>query len=186
MGKPKPRTDECAGCNGWGRLAQPPYCSPCHQWRSKRYNPAAVCRRCGRNWRVNVDGFCRTCVLAIIDYDATWYYDPVVAAKRQVVTQLALIVPGITLKAAPFGTYRQRSDGRYHPPAWARAQRPTPVRDDPRICPPTAPGQLALFPPPYQMRREHAFDILDRPESELRMFGGCWRYCVPIRTGTPT
>ncbi len=167
MGKPKPRTDECAGCSGWGRLAQPPYCSPCHQWRSKRYNPAAACRRCGRNWRVNIDGFCRACVLAIIDHDATWYYDPVAAAERRAVTQLALVMPGITLTAAPFGAYRQRSDGRYHPPAWARAQRPEPVRDDPRICPPTVPGQLALFPAPYRMISEHAGSILDRPESEL-------------------
>ncbi|GAA2609209.1 hypothetical protein [Streptomyces lienomycini] len=167
MGKPKPRTDECVGCNGWGRLAQPPYCSPCHQWRSKRHNPAAVCRRCGRDWRVNIDGFCRACVLVIIDHDADWYYDPAAAVKLQVVTQLALIVPGVTLTAAPFGAYRQRSDGRYHPPAWARAQRPDPVRDDPRICPPTLSGQLALSPAPYRMRHDHAAAIVDRPEDEL-------------------
>ncbi|MGW7069438.1 hypothetical protein ACWGII_34185 [Streptomyces sp. NPDC054855] len=170
MGRSKPRTGECAGCNGWGRLAQPPFCSPCHQWRSKRHNPAAACRRCRRDWRVNVDGFCRICVLAIVHHDATWYYEPVAAAKRQVATQLALIVPGITLKAAPFGAYRQRSDGRYHPPAWARAQRPDPVHDDPRICPPAIPGQLSLFPAPYRMRHEHAAAILDRPEHELPDF----------------
>ncbi|MFE3387399.1 hypothetical protein [Streptomyces anulatus] len=173
MGKLKlrtARTDECGGCNGWGLLAQPPYCSPCHQWRSKRHNPAAACRRCGRDWRVNVDGFCRACVLAIIHHDAAWYYDPAAAAKHQVVTQLALILPGVALKAVPFGAYRQRSDGRYHPPAWARAQRPDPVHDDPRICPPTLSGQLALFPAPYRIRDNHAAAIVDRPEDELPGF----------------
>jgi hypothetical protein len=56
------------------------------------------------------------------------------------------ILPGLRLPhRMPFGSYRARSDGRFHPPPWAREQLPAEVLDDPRLCPPTMAGQTPLF-----------------------------------------
>lgn len=163
-----PSLGQCAGCLGWGMRAQPPFCSPCHQWRSKRHHPAAECRRCHRLWRVNVDGFCRACIVAITEYDAAWYYEPAQAARRPAWTQLAFCLPGsVKRHAYAIGTYRLQTDGRYHPFDWARAQRPSTVVDDRRICPPTQPGQFALFAAPYQLRDHHAALIRDRAQPDL-------------------
>lgn len=137
------RVGQCAGCEGWGELVQPPYCSPCHQIRSKRDRREGACRRCSRTWLVNQDGLCRPCVEAVVANDAAWYFDPP-SSPRPV--QLALIFHGLPKRTArPFGTYRARSDGRYHPPQWARDQLPQPTADDPRVLPPTSPGQLLLI-----------------------------------------
>jgi len=137
------RVGQCVGCEGWGALVQPPYCSPCHQIRSKPDRREGACRRCSRVWLVNQDGLCRTCVEAVVANDAAWYFDP---PRRPRPVQLALIFHGLPKRTArPFGTYRARSDGRYHPPLWARDQLPKQRADDPRVLPPTLPGQLLLF-----------------------------------------
>jgi hypothetical protein len=124
-------------------LAQPPYCSPCHQWRSKKYHQPGACRRCGRVWLVNADGLCRPCIGEIQESDAAWYFDPPPDLRP---VRLVFILPGLRLPPRlPFGSYRARSDGRFHPPSWARAQLPADVLDDPWFCPPVMAGQLPLF-----------------------------------------
>lgn len=143
MGKVRPRPGQCRGCLGWGLLAQPPFCGPCHQWRSKKRNRPGACRRCQRAWLVNVDGLCGPCVAAVKAFDAAWYFSP---AGRPRPVQLELVIPGLPLPPrTPFGTYRARSDGRFHPPPWARAQPAAGPRDDLRFCPPAVTGQLPLF-----------------------------------------
>jgi hypothetical protein len=143
VGKVRPRPGQCRGCLGWGVLAQPPFCGPCHQWRSKKRNWPGACRRCHRSWLVNVDGLCGPCVAAVKESDAAWYFSP---AARPRAVQLELIIPGLRLPPRmPFGTYRARSDGRFHPPPWARAQLAVGPRDDAQFCPPAVTGQLSLF-----------------------------------------
>jgi hypothetical protein len=143
VGKARPRTGQCQGCLGWGMLAQPPYCSPCHQWRSKKYHQPGACRRCSRAWLVNADGLCPPCITEIQQSDAAWYFSP---APEPRPVQLVFILPGLRLPhRTPFGSYRARSDGRFHPPPWARAQLPAKVLDDPRFCPPVMAAQLPLF-----------------------------------------
>lgn len=143
MGKARPRPGQCRGCLGWGMLAQPPYCSPCHQWRSKKYHQPGACRRCGRSWLVNADGLCPPCIAEVQQSDAAWYFSP---APEPRPVQLVFILAGLRLPhRMPFGSYRARSDGRFHPPQWARAQLPAEVLDDPRFCPPVMAGQLPLF-----------------------------------------
>lgn len=161
MGKPRRRTGQCHGCLGWGILAQPPYCGPCHQWRSKKRNVPGTCRRCHRSWLVNVDGLCGPCVAAVKESDAAWYFSPAPGPRP---VQLELIVPGLRLPPRmPFGSYRARSDGRFHPPSWARAQVAAGPSDDPRVCPPAAAGQLALFRPRRTLALEDEARIRDRP-----------------------
>jgi hypothetical protein len=143
VGKARPRAGQCQGCVGWGLLAQPPYCSPCHQWRSKKYHQPGACRRCRRAWLVNADGLCPPCITEIQQSDAAWYFNP---ASESRPVQLVFILPGLRLPhRMPFGSYRARSDGRFHPPPWARAQIPAEVLDDPQFCPPVLAGQLPLF-----------------------------------------
>jgi hypothetical protein len=143
VGKVRPRTGQCQGCLGWGLLAQPPYCSPCHQWRSKKYHQPGACRRCGRAWLVNADGLCPPCITEIQQSDAAWYFSPATEPRP---VQLVFILPGLRLPhRTPFGSYRARSDGRFHPPPWARAQIPAEVLDDPRFCPQVLAGQIPLF-----------------------------------------
>lgn len=171
MARPRirvPSLGQCAGCLGWGPRAQSPFCSPCHQWRSKRYHPAAGCRRCKRLWRVNKEGFCRACVVVITEYDVAWYYEPAQAARHPVWTQLAFCLPAsIRRPAAPTGTYRLHSDGRYQTPGWARAQRPAAIMDDGRICPPAVRGQMAMFPAPYRLLEHHAVLLRSRFQGDL-------------------
>ena len=98
--------------------------------------------------------------MAITEFDAAWYFTP---DDRGRCVQLELILPGLPRRpAVPIGSYRLRSDGRYHPPPWARRQRPEPVFDDPRVCPPAMPGQLMLWRASRSLAREHAARIRDR------------------------
>jgi hypothetical protein len=141
-------------------LAQPPYCSPCHQWRSKKYHQPGACRRSGRVWLVNADGLCRPCVGEIQESDAAWYFAPPTGLRA---VQLVFILPGMRVpNRMPFGSYRARSDGRFHPPPWARAQIPPDVLDDPRFCSPALAGQLPLFQARRMLMVAEARKIRDR------------------------
>ncbi|WP_154685883.1 hypothetical protein [Streptomyces himastatinicus] len=163
-----PSLGQCAGCLGWGLRVQSPFCSPCHQWRSKRNHPEGQCRRCKRLWRINDEGFCRACVVAVTEYDAAWYFEPAQAAEQPTWTQLAFCLPAsVRRPALPTGTYRLQTDGRYHAPGWARAQRPALVVDDKRICPQAVRGQVALFPAPYRLLERHAIAIRGRLQGDL-------------------
>ena len=109
---------------------------------------------------VTPEGLCRGCILAITEFDAAWYFTP---DDRGRDAQLELIIPGLQRRrATPIGSYRLRSDGRYHPPPWARRQRQEPVFDDQRVCPPVMPGQLVLWRASRTLTREHASRIRDR------------------------
>jgi integrase len=110
---------------------------------------------------VTPEGLCRGCILAITEFDAAWYFAPDDRGRR---VQLELIIPGLPRRPAmPIGSYRLRSDGRYHPPPWARRQRPETVFDDPSVCPPVMPGQLMLWRASRSIAWEHAARIRDRP-----------------------
>jgi len=160
VGKARPRTGQCRGCLGWGLLVQPPYCSPCHQWRSKKYHQPGACRRCGRAWLVNGDGLCPPCIAEIQQSDAAWCFNPSPEPRP---VQLVFILPGLRLPhRMPFGSYRARSDGRFHPPPWARAQLLAEVLDDPRFCPPVMDGQLPLFEARRTLTVADASKIRDR------------------------
>ncbi len=103
MGKARPRTGQCQGCLGWGMLAQPPYCSPCHQWRSKKYHQPGACQRCGRAWLVNADSLCPPCITEIQQSDAAWYFSPAPVPRP---VQLVFVLPGLRLPhRMPFGSY---------------------------------------------------------------------------------
>jgi hypothetical protein len=84
--------------------------------------------------------------MAVTESDADWYFASDDCGRC---VQLSLILPGLRLPraAVPIGSYRLRSDGRYHPPEWARRQRPAQMADDRRVCPPAMAGQLLLFRP---------------------------------------
>ncbi len=141
-------------------LAQPPYCSPCHQWRSKKYHQRGACRRCGRVGLVNADGLCPPCIGEIQESDAAWYFNPAPELRP---VQLVFILTGLRLPPRmPFGSYRARSDGRFHPPPWARAQLPAEVLDDPWFCPPVMAGQLPLFEARRMLTIAGARKIRDR------------------------
>jgi integrase len=160
VGKARPRTGQCQGCLGWGLLAQPLYCSPCHQWRSKKYHQPGPCRRCSRAWLVNADGLCPPCIIEIQQSDAAWYFSPAPTPRP---VQLVFIMPEVRLPhRMPFGSYRARSDGRFHPPPWARAQIPAQLLDDPRFCPPMITGQLPLFESRRTLVVADAHSIRDR------------------------
>ncbi|MVO90249.1 hypothetical protein GPA10_37240 [Streptomyces sp. p1417] len=62
--------------------------------------------------------------------------------------QLAFSLSGVRLPdALPIRRHDQPMAVQKIPP-WVRAVCPEPVKDDPRVCPPQMPGQLALFPTP--------------------------------------
>ncbi|MFC9626369.1 hypothetical protein ACFTXM_42620 [Streptomyces sp. NPDC056930] len=106
--------------------------------------------------------------MAITEYDAAWYYEPVQAARQPVWTQLSFCLPAsIRRPAAPTGTYRLQTDGRYHAPGWARAQLPAAALDDGRICPSAIRGQIAMFPAPYRLLEHHAVLLRDRLQDDL-------------------
>jgi integrase len=113
---------------------------------------------------VNAENLCRACVLAVRFDDWRWCLAP--SGGRD--TQLALILPELRLVTRPAQTPNRASSPVWAAPLLAAARAANRV-DDPRICPPAMPGQLALFPP---LRRrltfEHAQRIRDRhlPDEE--------------------
>lgn len=116
-------------------------------------------------WFVNPEDLCRPCVEEIVAADADWYFSPP-STPRPV--QLTLIFHGLPKRqATPFGPYRKHSDGRYQLPTWAKAQRPAPIADDPRVLPPAVPGQIALFECRGRISIDFASRIRDRPSLGL-------------------
>ncbi|MFJ4689206.1 tyrosine recombinase XerC [Streptomyces sp. NPDC088789] len=112
-------------------------------------------------------GLCAACLLAVRlgeDDDWAWgeLHDEALAPGRP--RQLTVDIEGIVLpEARPVRMPQAKSGRRAAIPAWLRARRPEPVRDDPRICPVQVPGQLGLFPTPArQFARTHAARIADR------------------------
>ncbi|MCP3013003.1 hypothetical protein NGM33_06630 [Nocardiopsis dassonvillei] len=110
---------------------------------------------------MNIDRLCRPCALEIMQFDADWYFNPSPTPRP---VQLTLVIPRLKLpRVRPFGTARPRSDGNLHPPPWARAQRAVPPpEDDLRICPPTIPGQMALFEAQRELTEDHVKRISPR------------------------
>jgi hypothetical protein len=85
---------------------------------------------------------CRPCIGEIQESDAAWYFDPPPQLRP---VRLMFILPGLRLPPRlPFGSYRARSDGRFHPPPWARAQLPADVLNDPWFCPPVMAGPVTV------------------------------------------
>jgi integrase len=159
-------------------------CPPCgrqRHWVKKGKNGRhwGTCRRCGYRQPVGRDGTCRPCLLAVrAGQDEEWMWSEVTRGylppgrPRQLTFSLAGIAPpdALPLRRHDRPMVRQKI------PPWVRELCPTPVRDDPRVCPPQIPGQLALFPTPrraftkYDPARIHDRDIpdLDLVVTELR------------------
>ena len=98
--------------------------------------------------------------------------------------QLVFILPGLWLPPrVPFGSYRARSDGRFHPPPWARAQIPAEVLDDPRFCAPVMDGQLPLFEARRTLTVADASKIRDRSSTARRPGMSTTRWTAARRSG---
>jgi hypothetical protein len=159
-GQHEPR--QCAGCLGWGVLGRHRRCPGCEPWA--KLHTTGVCARCRHPEFLSHDGLCRACLRAIrLEIDTDWLTAPVTAPLRA--RQLSLIVTGLNdthaqplAKAAP-----RAADGRVRK-ALLEHQRAlqTPPRDDPRLCPPVLPGQLALIPVRRRLTLELARRVADR------------------------
>lgn len=156
------RAKTCPVCLGWG-LLRDRLCSGCATWarHCKDHEP---CRRCRHVSLVNSDGLCRLCQRAVRAEDFGWLAAPAQWGRP---TQLALILPGAPVTAAQPLTKRPGRPPKtrqLRPPVWVRRHRAATGRrqDDPRICPPVAPGQLALFPVRRNLTKDHARRIKDR------------------------
>ncbi|MCX5345807.1 site-specific integrase [Streptomyces atratus] len=158
-----------------------PECSRLRSWASRGTygRRQGHCRRCGYPQPVARDGTCRACLLAVrFGQDEQWMWAEV---RREYLPsgrprQLAFSLGWLKLPdARPIRNHDQPMVVQKIPP-WVRALSPRPVRDDPRVCPPQMPGQLALFPTPrrtfakYDGGRIHDRDIPDLPlvVAELR------------------
>ncbi|MGH3790734.1 MAG: hypothetical protein ACRDQ9_08010 [Pseudonocardiaceae bacterium] len=161
--KRPPRARTCPVCLGWG-LLRDRLCSGCAAWARHRKDHQP-CRRCRHGGLVNSDGLCRLCQRAVRAEDFGWLAAP---TQRGCPTQLALILPGAPVTSAQPLTKRPGRPPRkrqLRPPVWVRRDRAAPGlrQDDPRVCPPVAPGQRALFPPVRRiLTTDHARRIKDR------------------------
>ncbi|MEV2226472.1 hypothetical protein AB0E01_42465 [Nocardia vinacea] len=160
---PDPCIGQCPECLGWGML-HGRFCSACGTWRV-RYPATATCARCHHDSHLNPETLCRGCLLALrAEADADWFVDPQIARPRQ----LTLILAGIGTPKR-FGVAQRlrkpslrkaiQPRGRAE---WRRRSGPEREHDDPRICPPTSPGQLMLLFPRRKLRLRMARRILRR------------------------
>jgi len=152
---------QCRVCLGWGEKPQYADCGACSSWR-QLHPDLAPCRRCGHDSHVNSDVLCRLCLLNIRLNDPEWIARPVGGRP----SQLMLILPGDRLpRAQPLDKpLRGRAPDRTRPRSWLdqlRIASAEPV-DDPRVCPPSIPGQLLLFRMRRQLTDAHARRIKDR------------------------
>lgn len=122
----------------------------------------ADCRRCGHRSHVNSDRLCRLCLLTIRTDDPGWIIDQ----KPGGSCQLGLILPGVRLpQAAPLDRPRRgKAPDCNRPRSWLERLRAADaaIADDPRVLPPTLPGQLALLRPRRRIREEYESRIRDR------------------------
>ena len=152
---------QCRVCLGWGEKPQYADCSGCSSWR-QLHPDVSPCRRCGHGSHVNTDGLCRLCLLNIRLHDPEWIIHQVGGRP----SQLMLILPGDRPpRAQPLDKpLRGRAPDRTRPRSWLdqlRIASAGPV-DDPRVCPPTVPGQLMLFRMRRQLTDAHARRVRDR------------------------
>jgi site-specific recombinase XerD len=152
---------QCRVCLGWGEKPQYADCGACSSWR-QLHPDQAPCRRCGHDNHLNTDGLCRLCLLTIRLEDPEWVAHPVAGRHAQ----LMLILPGDRLpRSQPLDRPVQgRTPDRTRPRSLLdqlRIATAEPV-DDPRVCPPTIPGQLLLVRPRRQLTDTHARRIKHR------------------------
>ncbi|MGW2892933.1 site-specific integrase [Streptomyces griseoruber] len=180
----RPPAGSCEYCASWGELTMHRLCPPCGRMRNwaetGRYGrQMGSCRRCGYPQPIAQDGTCRACLLAVrAGQDEDWMWSEV---RRGYLPpgrprQLAFSLADVTLpEANPLRKHDRPMVSQKIPP-WVRQLCPSPLRDDPRICPPQMPGQLGLFPTPrrtftkYDGGRIHDREIPDLPPviAELR------------------
>lgn len=170
---PRPvRFGECRNCHGWGRLQGGLYCPPCYDWKAALDGPLLRCQRCSHKGRLNRNRLCRLCLLTIRTTDQTWITDP----RLHRPTQLFLLLAGVALPNAR-GLNRGPSAAARpavlppRNPDWVVAALELPTADDPDLCPPLPPGQLALLRLPRTFTAKLATRITDRavtgyPEAE--------------------
>jgi hypothetical protein len=161
---PRPvRFGECCNCHGWGPLRVGLYCSPCHDWKASLDGPLLRCQRCSHKGRLNRNRLCRLCLLTIRTTDKTWITDP----RLHRPTQLFLLLAGVALPIAR-GLNRGPSAATRpavlppRNPDWVVAALERPTADDPDLCPPLPPGQLALVRLPRTITSKLASRITDR------------------------
>ena len=159
--RPRWPIGQCRVCLGWGEKPQFADCGGCSSWRGL-HPEQAVCRRCAHVSHVNTDGLCRLCLITVRLDDPEWITNPIPGRS----SQLLLILPGDRLPASqPLDRpLRGKPADRNRPRSWLerlRSASAEPV-DDPRICPPTIPGQLLLFRSRRHLTDTHARRIKDR------------------------
>ncbi|MFF7250459.1 hypothetical protein ACFZBU_42085 [Embleya sp. NPDC008237] len=175
-GRKRPLVGSCGHCASWGVVTRTGLCPGCARAHStadrgingKRHDR---CRRCGHPQPVARDGTCRACLLAVrLGQDKAWMWAEV---RREYLPpgrplQLALGPEGLRLPDASPLRRHDRPMVVLKIPPWVRQVCPSPVRDDPRVCPPQMPGQLALFPtPPRRFTAHDAVRIHDRDIPDL-------------------
>lgn len=150
---------QCALCMDWAvpRLLSG-LCWSCFGWLDNR-TETARCPRCCRFGRVDGDGLCRPCVIAVREEIQAGFEAVFPAA-----TQLHLYVPGLGLWSA-WNLPRPR--GAADPSLGPRKARQ--LVDDPRICPAVVRGQQTLFPVRRRFERSDALRISARtwPEEPI-------------------
>ncbi|MEU6381886.1 hypothetical protein ABZ928_53230, partial [Streptomyces sp. NPDC046909] len=155
---------QCSECLKWG-FFQGFTCAGCRDWR-KKYPGRGRCRRCRHVQHLGVDGFCRSCLIALREAGGL---DP---APDDVLlpqpTQLAVWWAGLpTAEAQPLAKSDRRR--RKHPRrTLLLTPAPKPRRDDPQVIPSAMAGQTTLFTMPRTITSDHLDRIGDRtwPEWE--------------------
>ncbi|MFI1177508.1 hypothetical protein [Streptomyces melanogenes] len=136
--------DSCMECLSWGVIAYG-VCEACGKW-AVQHPVRGVCPRCRRQGYLNTDGLCRGCVRAIrLDGDIDWVFTSQLARPRavQLIFDLAL---------GPAGAARPLHYPSAAPATRSRWQRRILAADSSAtdshraVLPPTARGQVALFP----------------------------------------
>ena len=157
------RADQCQECLSWGPLRSS-RCQACTSWREARGSDQNICARCRHRARVNPDGVCRACLLAIrMDGDLSWVRDPGSARPRD--RQLLLAFPRTSgSNAYPLPAALHDLGAKAYP-AWMRraAVAGRPDHDDPAVCPPVIRGQLRMFDLPRHLNLAIARRIQHRP-----------------------
>lgn len=155
---------QCTMCLVWAlpKVSTERYgqmCKPCSTLARSDSQPLQ-CRRCLRMMPLDHDGLCRACVIVIHGE-----YEAGLEVKLPAPIQLRLFIPSTRRQAARALPRARRGASE---PLQVLAARSAPM-DDPRVLPPTIPGQIALFAVHRRIGVEQVRRITGRrwPEEEL-------------------
>ncbi|MFE4023247.1 hypothetical protein ACFXPZ_38625 [Streptomyces sp. NPDC059101] len=162
--------DSCLACEGWGPVGYDGRCPRCLIWdRTGAGRHTGVCCRCARTTRLDYTDVCRPCLVEIRYADEEW----VRAARAQQPVprrdlQLTFVFPELPLGRIEPLTKRGAPKLRLLPRAhnWKATHPVAEPPDDPTVCPPQIPGQLALIRLPRVLSVSHGRRIRGRSLAE--------------------